>query len=527
MNAAWDQFGWDPHGTRVAGLALYRDLEGLLGRPRRLQLTTKLESVVVLRPHAGPQSPQESLGEVVAAVNMVEANQPCARVFCLAFSDYRGLNDGVPTKLSGSVDQLAWGYNGTQRLFCVAAGNLLDDPLLVSGYSTRNEATGIGSPGQALNALTIGGCTFRDEHPHGGQLLCPVGDISGSARTSTSWIIRRSTKPDLVFEAGNLGLPEDETEQACEPLAELNLLTTNNSPRMLLGTLGETSASTAAVAGIAARLMARYPDYWPETIRGLLVHSASWTPAMVERGHGDTPEKKHDHILSMFGLGVPNEDEAANSASDRLTLVIQSSLVPFKQDGGTKALNECTYHPLPWPVTTLEARGTTQVQLRISLSYFVQPDMRAPSARRYADYPSHRLFFDLKGPDDDDLDAVRRQNRALKGARAASPSKRSEANWQLGSTLRDRGTIHHDVWTGSADELVGQNAIRVAPRGGWWRSAPDYAGVAVRYALIVSIRTPESKQDIYQEAATRIPTLQRTRIRLLEQYLIQPVTVRS
>jgi hypothetical protein len=73
---------------------------------------------------------------------------------------------------------------------------------------------------------------------------------------------------------GNLGLPEDETEEACEPLAELNLLTTNNSPRMLLGTLGETSAATAAVAGIAGRLMARYPDYWPETIRGLLIHSA-------------------------------------------------------------------------------------------------------------------------------------------------------------------------------------------------------------------------------------------------------------
>jgi hypothetical protein len=93
--------------------------------------------------------------------------------------------------------------------------------------------------------------------------------------------------------------------------------------------------------------------------------------------------------------------------------------------------------------------------------------------------------------------------------------------------LRDRGTVHHDVWTGSATELARQNDIRVAPRGGWWRDAPDYAGVAARYALIASIRTPESKQDIYQEAATRIPALQRTRIPLLEPYLIQPVIVRS
>jgi hypothetical protein len=248
---------------------------------------------------------------------------------------------------------------------------------------------------------------------------------------------------------------------------------------------------------------------------------------MVARGHGDTTEKKNDHILSMFGWGFPNEDDAANSASDRLTLVIQGSLVPFKRDEGTNALNECAYHTLPWPVTALEALGSTQAQLRITLSYFVQPDMRAPSARRHADYPSHRLFFDLKGPDDDDLDTVRRRNRALRGVRTASPPSRSEANWQLGSVLRERGTVHHDVWTGSATELSRQNAIRVAPRGGWWRNAPDYAGVAVRYALIASIRTPKSRQDIYHEATTRIPALQRARIRLLEPYLIQPVLVRS
>jgi hypothetical protein len=52
-------------------------------------------------------------------------------------------------------------------------------------------------------------------------------------------------------------------------------------------------------------------------------------------------------------------------------------------------------------------------------------------------------------------------------------------------------------------------------------------GFAVRYALIASIRTPKSRQDIYHEATTRIPALQRARIRLLEPYLIQPVLVRS
>ncbi|MFC7052577.1 S8 family peptidase [Hansschlegelia quercus] len=525
LNDAWDKHGWDPHGTRVAGLVLYRDLERLIEKPRQTRLDVRLESVVVLRPPTGLRSSLESIGEVVAAVGLIEAGRARPRVFCLAFSDYRGLNDGVPTKLSGSVDQLAWGHNGVQRLFCVAAGNLSDDPLLVSGYSARNDASGIGSPGQALNALTVGGCTFIEEHPLGGQLLCPAGDISVTSRTSTSWTLRRrSIKPDLVFEAGNVG--QVDGEDACESLAELNPLTTNASPRMLLGTLGETSAATGSVSGMAGRLMARYPDYWPETIRGLLIHSSDWTPAMVERGFGDNEEKKREHILSMFGWGAPDESMASDSASNRLTLVAQSSLVPFKEDGRSNALNECAYHPLPWPETALRGLGDTEVELRVTLSYFVQPDMRAPSARRHADYPSHRLHFDLKGPDDDDLDAARRQNRAFRGIRSASPPRRSEARWRLGSTLRERGTVHHDVWTGPASELARQNALRIAPRGGWWRDAPVYAGVPVRYALIVSLRTPESAQDIYQETRTRVAAIgSRLSIPLLEPYVIQPVPI--
>lgn len=520
LNDAWDAAGWNSHGTRVAGLALYDDLGAVLDAGGAVRLATRLESVVVLRPDGAPASLQEALGEVVAAVGLVEGRQSARRVFCLAASDYRGPNDGSPTKLSGSVDQLAWGLNGGRRLFCVAAGNLLDDPLLASGYSGRNEATGIGSPGQALNAITIGGCTFLDEHPHGGRLLCPAGDLSASARTSRAWSVRRATKPDLVYEAGNRGLSGAGGETACEALAELDRLTTNGDPRFLFGTLGETSAATAAVAGMAGRLMSLYPGYWPETIRALLVHSASWTPAMVDRGRGLRKEDANEYLLSMFGWGVPDEGEAARSASDRLTLVAEGSLIPFKVDGTKVVMNECAYHPLPWPRIALQALGGTDAELRVTLSYFVQPDMRAPAARRYSDYPSHRLAFDLKGPDDDDLDAVRRGNKAMRGVRAAKPPTRTERNWRIGSRLRERGTIHHDAWFGSAEDLARQDAVRISPHGGWWRSSPEYAGVPVRYALVVSVRTPPASQDVYQEALAAVPALRGAPIPSLARYAL-------
>ena len=43
-----------------------------------------------------------------------------------------------------------------------------------------------------------------------------------------------------------------------------------------------TSPATALASRMAARLISAYPDYWPETIRGLMVHSARWTPAMEQ-----------------------------------------------------------------------------------------------------------------------------------------------------------------------------------------------------------------------------------------------------
>ncbi|MDH8131801.1 S8 family serine peptidase, partial [Klebsiella pneumoniae] len=45
----------------------------------------------------------------------------------------------------------------------------------------------------------------------------------------------------------------------------------------------DTSAACALVSRQAALLMAQYPEYWPETIRGLLVHTAKWTNRMRER----------------------------------------------------------------------------------------------------------------------------------------------------------------------------------------------------------------------------------------------------
>jgi hypothetical protein len=518
LNSAWDTNGWDPHGTRVAGIALFTDLRTVISQPNDFQLQIALESVTVLRPSGAPKSPDEAAGVIARAVSMIEANDEARRVYCLAFADYRGLNDGTPTPLSGSVDQLAWGKNGSPRLFCVAAGNLLDSPLTASGYTIRNEQSGIASPGQALNALTVGGCTFASEHPDGGELLGPSGDLSPTSRTSRSWTIRKSNKPDVVFEAGNHGIAPDADE--AEDLPELGVLTTTKvAESRYFATLKETSAATAAIAGMAGRLLHVYPEYWPETIRGLIVHSTNWTEAMHDRVNELPEQDRAEALLSMYGWGVPDEDFASRSASDLLTMIVQGELAPFTLKGNELRLNSFAYYELPWPSSVLAELGSTEVELRITLSYFVEPDLRAASTGNYGRYPSHRFEFDLKGPDDDHLDVVRRGNKALANVRRSKPPARTEAGWALGSNLRERGSIHHDRWHGPASTLARQDGICVIPKGGWWlhQRGDNYADLPTPYSLIISIHAPTAKQDIYELAVNRLRILNRTRNAVLTQ----------
>ncbi|MGH1589004.1 hypothetical protein ACRBEV_12375 [Methylobacterium phyllosphaerae] len=79
-------------------------------------------------------------------------------------------------------------------------------------------------------------------------------------------------------------------------------------------------------------------------------------------------------------------------------------------------------------------------------------------------------------------------------------------DWFLGIP-RDRGSIHSDIWHGTAADLAAQDAIVVYPVGGWWKEKRDAEKRwerSVRYALLVSIRAAGADTDIYTPIATQI-----------------------
>ncbi len=117
--------------------------------------------------------------------------------------------------------------------------------------------------------------------------------------------------------------------------------------------MGETSAATAACAGLAGRLLARYPNLRMETVRALMVHAAEWTPAMkaqfdAARNSGLRRSEAYARLIGRFGWGVPNETRLFESARNALTLMVEDTLEPYRRgDDSGLPLKEMKYSSFP------------------------------------------------------------------------------------------------------------------------------------------------------------------------------------
>lgn len=498
---------WKGHGTGMAGVALYGDLEVALTRDRPFPLRHRLETVKIL-PRRG-QNPPELYGAVTAiGVTKVEAQAPRrARVFCMAVTSDVGLGRGRPSSWSATIDQLAYGEGNDRRLFVLAAGNVRD-AITVSDYPDRNDLAEAENPSQAWNAIVAGAYTDKAtiSHPDytGWDPVAPVGDLCPTSRTSGVWDRQWPIRPDIVFEGGNQA--HDGTN-APEPIDDLQLLTTHYRPTQhLLDTFGETSAATALAARLAARITAERPELWKETVRGLMVHAAEWTPVMRQHIDQASTQAQKTAMLRRYGWGVPTFRRALYSASNDATLMVEDALLPFRKDGSVVKTRNMNLHQLPWPRAELLSLGRQDVELRITLSYFVEPNPGERGWTRRHRYASHGLRFALKRSLETHDQFRQRINRAVEAEEAGQALGAGGDDWVLGPTVRDRGSLHSDIWRGSAAALADRDAVGVFPISGWWKENPGLQrwDRSARYALIVSIRAPEAEVDLYTAIANRI-----------------------
>lgn len=501
------------HGTQMAGLAIYGDLSPILAANGPIELTHGLQSLKLIH-EPDPHRPELYGVVTIEGISRLEVDANRQRLYCLSITaDAR--DRGRPTSWSAAIDNLAYGgVNDIRRLILIAADNTLFGDR--THYPAYNETASIEDPAQAWNALTIGGYTERaliDEQQHPGWTPLAVhGDLSPASRTSLTWPAspKAPLKPDIVMEAGNMGRPPG----AGNPdfLDELQLLTTNcrfTGEHRPFATFHDTSAAVALGANLIGKLQARYPGFTPETLRGLMLHSARWTPAMIVRATDEQGNLDTIRLLRTFGYGTPDVEALFYSANNSLSLIAQDALQPFFKDeekGGIKT-RDIKFHALPWPRETLLALPlNTPVEMRVTLSYFVEPSPGERGWDRKYGYPSHGLRFKVMRATETLDEFKLRINAHGREDEYDEDHAGETGRWELGVTGPTNGSIHSNIWHGTAAELANRGHIAVHPTLGWWRTRPSEHRYDNRapYSLIVTISTPDQVVDIYTPVAVEL-----------------------
>ncbi len=509
VEAAWGNNDHEGHGTEMAGIALYYNLQNKLLSPNRERIVHHLESVKILPPR-GENEPKLYGAITQRAVYLAEISRPeIERILCMAVTSGKyNTNDGSPTSWSAAVDSITSGASGEEgkRLFSVSAGNVYPFELSDIAYPDANINHSVESPGQAWNAITVGAYSqiirIEEELLSGYQPVADCGELSPYSSTSVTWDKKWPIKPEILCDGGNIATCGNEYTEC----TDLSLLTTHYKPlSRLFSTIWGTSSATAQAAWMAAQIIAEYPGIWPETVRALLIHSARWTDAM--KSQFCKPDKKttgRRNLLRSCGYGIPSLERAIQCMNNSVNLVIESELQPFVKNG----MNEMHVHHIPWPKEILQDLGAVPAIMRVTLSYFIEPGPGEIGWKDKYRYPSCGLRFEVINQNETKSDFMKRINIKMRGEdkKDAGEGTSGSENWYLGADNRDVGSIHSDFRQQNAADLCDANYVAVYPIIGWWRERVNLGryNSMVRYSLVVSISTPEVDVNLYTPIITQI-----------------------
>ena len=515
INSDWgvDDHDGGGHGTSMTGLSLHGDLTAALADTEARILAHRVESVKILPPRGFDAAELRNYGSFTqAAISLPEIAAPGRnRTFCMSITNDE-VSGEIPSVWSAAIDQAAAGTmagddeTAPKRLILLAGGNIKAE--IEAARLQPQDNHPLEDPAQAWNAVTVGGYTELSEVYDAGyeawNAIAKVGDLSPHSRTSVLWRSGTPFKPDIVMEAGNRAISPSRREILT--FSSLSLLTTGKGMEQPLVTFDGTSAAVAQAARLAARIAANHPSFWPEMIRALLVHSAEWTPAMLRVFDARPGKREKYELIRRYGYGVPSYERATASAANDIALFAQSEIQPFTLAGSRK-FNELHYYTLPIPRSMLEQLENEFIELKITLSYFIDPNPGLGANVDPQRYRSHGLRFDLRRKGESEERFKKRVNAAeLEETDGRLQHDADDDRWLLGEKSISAGSLHCDVWTGPAIELIERNMVCIKPVNGWSRNraSKEICNAMRRYALVVGFRTQKTDLDIYTPIRTSI-----------------------
>ncbi|MER1051136.1 S8 family peptidase [Pseudomonas aeruginosa] len=440
------------HGTAVAGVALYGDVEACeAGNFWRPQFWIYNGKVMKRCPQTGnavynEHSLEASLTQAVE--HFVELG---CRIFNLSLGNSNAPYDGMHVRgLAYILDVLARRHN---ILFVVSTGNFCgsDNPA-VPLNSWRDEypeyllmeQSSIIDPAPAMSVLTVGSIARHNatadtqRFPEIHQ-LSPASENQPSPFTRHGPSVKGAFKPDLVATGGNLACPMRPAGGQWRQVERgLGVLTFNHEfvGRTIFKEVSGTSLAAPYITHLAARLLNEYPTSSANLLRAMLVNQA-YLPDEVATTFSKDFKKAYkegqnthnrDAARDVAGYGEVSESDLFRSSDNTVVLLSEQSI---EKDSSQ-------FFELPLPADFLRT-GIATRELTVTLAY--SPAVRTTRVEYLATQISFRL---VKGTS---LDEVQKHFNQVNKADAETRNDDAVPNRDISAQQRSRGTVQSSRWT--------------------------------------------------------------------------------
>lgn len=372
------------HGTHVAGITLYGDVEGA-AKAGTFEPPFWLASVRVLDGTAQVPQSASFLRVISDAVeHLAETWETKVINISIGDSDspYSG---GKSTPLAAALDSLARRFD---LVIVVSAGNLTLGDLQPHEQTASEyprylsaDAGQVLDPAQAALALTVGAVAEADgiaPRSTGTTVdvtaVAPAGGPAPFTRHGPG--AQRALKPELAADGGNLAL--DRSIHSIRQDVGSSVITTSaRYPQRLFEADIGTSLSSAHVANLAGRLVAEYPDLSANAIRALVLQGADSRPVEAVLSESYPANEVEARTLELVGYGVPSWDRVGFSQDSRVVMYAQDNLRPDD------------FHVYRLPMTASYVNESGPHELTVALAF--DPPVR----HRRFDYLAFRMEFQV------------------------------------------------------------------------------------------------------------------------------------